>query len=97
VDKAYVTDVVTSVYRNAINLSRLAAGITPTPQGTYTSDNMSQFSINGGGSNGGNEVIVDGVPNTIPMGGGTIVLVPTVDSVEEIVGVQVAGRFRQSR
>jgi hypothetical protein len=85
VDKTYVTDVVTSVYRNSINLSRLAAGITGAPQGTYTSDNMSQFSINGGGgSNGGNEVIVDGVPNTIPMGGGTIVTVPTVDSVEEM-------------
>jgi hypothetical protein len=85
VSNTYVTDVVTSVYRNAINLTRLSAGITGAPQGTYTSDNMSQFSINGGGGiNGGNEVIVDGVPNTVPMSGGTVVVVPTVDSVEEL-------------
>lgn len=33
------------------NLTRLAAGITGAPQGTYTSDNMSHFSINGGSLN----------------------------------------------
>lgn len=85
VSTSYITNVVTSVYRNAINLTRMAAGITGASQGTYTSDNMSQISINGGGATqGGNEVIIDGVPNTVPLSTGSIVVVPTVDSIEEM-------------
>jgi hypothetical protein len=79
-----VTDVGTSIYRNAANLVRLASGVTGQSQGTYTSDNQTAISVNGGGVQGGNEWILDGVPDTVPLSTGSVVVVPPVDSVEEM-------------
>jgi hypothetical protein len=62
----------------------LSAGVTG-DTGTYTSNAQSEFSIMGGGSTRGrNEVMVDGIPNTIPQSGGVIVFVPPLDAVEEM-------------
>jgi hypothetical protein len=53
--------------------------------GTYTSDNQTAVSISGGGAiQGGNEWIIDGVSDTVPLSTGSVVVVPTVDSVEEM-------------
>ncbi|MBI3695026.1 MAG: carboxypeptidase regulatory-like domain-containing protein, partial [Acidobacteria bacterium] len=84
VDNAYVGAISVSLTRNVINLTRLAPGVTG-DTGTYSSNAQSNFSISGGGSTRGrNEFLVDGIPNTIPQGGGLIVFVPSVDSVEEV-------------
>ena len=63
----------------------LAPGVTGAPAGTYTSDNQTQISISGGGATqGNNEIILDGVPDTVPLSSGSVVLVPSVDSIEEV-------------
>jgi hypothetical protein len=81
----YVRDVGASFYRNAANFVRLAPGVTGQSMGTYTSDNQTAVSISGGGAiQGGNEWIIDGVSDTVPLSTGSVVLVPTVDSVEEM-------------
>ncbi|MBV9081544.1 MAG: carboxypeptidase regulatory-like domain-containing protein, partial [Acidobacteriaceae bacterium] len=81
----YIANVPTSFYRNAANFVRLAPGVTGQSQGTYTSDNQTAVSISGGGNiQGGNEWIIDGVPDTVPLSTGSVVLVPTVDSVQEM-------------
>jgi hypothetical protein len=81
----YVANVAVSIYRNAMNFSRLAPGVTGQPAGTYTSDNQQQISISGGGATqGSNEVILDGVPDTVPLSSGSVVYVPSVDAVEEV-------------
>ncbi len=70
--------------RNVVNLSRLAPGVTG-DTGSYTSNAQSNFSISGGGSTRGrNEIMVDGIPNTIPRTGGLIVYVPAADAVQEM-------------
>ena len=46
---AYITDVGTSIFRNAANFVRLAPGVTGQSQGTYTSDNQTAVSNGGGG------------------------------------------------
>ncbi len=81
----YVADVPESFYRNAANFARLAPGVTGQSMGTYTSDNQTAISISGGGGiQGGNEWIIDGVPDTVPLSTGSVVFVPTVDSVQEM-------------
>jgi hypothetical protein len=85
VPKAYISDVGTSIFRNAANFVRLAPGVTGQSQGTYTSDNQTAVSINGGGGvQGGNEWILDGVPDTVPLSTGSVVVVPPVDAIEEM-------------
>lgn len=84
VERSYVERVLVSLSRNAVNLARLAPGVSGST-GTYTSNAQSEFSISGGGSTRGrNEVMVDGIPNTVPRSGGVIVVVPSLDSVEEV-------------
>jgi hypothetical protein len=81
----YVANVAVSIYRNALNFARLAPGVTGQPAGTYTSDNQQQIAISGGGATqGSNEVILDGVPDTVPLSSGSVVYVPSVDAVEEV-------------
>ena len=81
----YIRDVGASFYRNAANFVRLAPGVTGQSMGTYTSDNQTAVSISGGGAiQGGNEWIIDGVSDTVPLSTGSVVLVPTVDSVAEM-------------
>jgi len=80
-----VSNVAVSIYRNAINFARLAPGVSGAPAGTYTSDNQTQISISGGGgTQGNNEIILDGVPDTVPLSAGSVVVVPSVDSIEEV-------------
>ena len=81
----YIRDVGASFYRNAANFVRLAPGVTGQSMGTYTSDNQTAVSISGGGGiQGGNEWIIDGVSDTVPLSTGSVVFVPTVDAVEEM-------------
>ena len=81
----YIRDVGASFYRNAANFVRLAPGVTGQSMGTYTSDNQTAVSISGGGGiQGGNEWIIDGVSDTVPLSTGSVVLVPTVDAVQEM-------------
>jgi hypothetical protein len=55
-------------YRNAANFVRLAPGVTGQSQGTYTSDNQTSISINGGGGfRAANEWVLDVMPDTIPL------------------------------
>ena len=76
---------------------RLAPGVVGQSEGTYTSDNQTGVQINGGGGalnigansasgnqGGANEWTLDGVPNTVPLSTGSIVAVPSVDSVAEM-------------
>jgi hypothetical protein len=85
VPQAVVADVASSIYRNAANFVRLAPGVTGQSQGTYTSDNQTAISINGGGGvQGGNEWVLDGMPDTVPLSTGSIVVVPSVDSVDQM-------------
>jgi hypothetical protein len=85
IDNAYVGRISVSLSRNIINLTQLAGGVTAAGTGTYTSNAQSNLSISGGGSTRGrNEFLVDGIPNTVPQGGGLIAFVPSVDSVEEV-------------
>ena len=80
-----VTEVAASIYRNAANFVRLAPGVTGQSMGTYTSDDQTAVSITGGGgTQGSNEWIIDGVSNTVPLSSGSVVLVPPVDSIEEL-------------
>ncbi len=85
VSTAVIRDVGASFFRNPANFVRLAPGVTGQSTGTYTSDNQTAVSISGGGGiQGGNEWIIDGVSDTVPLSAGSVVLVPTVDSVEEM-------------
>ncbi|MEK7405594.1 MAG: TonB-dependent receptor [Acidobacteriota bacterium] len=84
IDNTYIQNLPISLTRNAMNRIMLSAGVTG-DTGTYTSNAQSEFSIMGGGSTRGrNEVVVDGIPNTIPQSGGVIVFVPPLDAVEEM-------------
>jgi len=85
IPKEVVTEVASSIYRNAANFVRLAPGVTGQSQGTYTSDNQTAISINGGGGvQGGNTWILDGMPDTVPLSTGSVVVVPSVDSVDQM-------------
>ena len=80
-----VTDVGTSIYRNAANLVRLAPGVTGQSQGTYTSDNQTAISVNGGGGvQGRQRVDSRRRPRHSSLSTGSVVVVPPVDSVEEM-------------
>lgn len=70
--------------RNVLELVRLAPGV-QAEGGGYTSNSQAGMSISGGGGTSGrNEVLIDGIPNTIAQGSGNIVYVPSMDSVEEM-------------
>jgi outer membrane receptor for Fe3+-dicitrate len=84
IDRAYIENLPVSLTRNAFNRVMLSAGVTG-ETGTYTSSAQSNISIMGGGSTRArNEVMVDGIPNTIPQSGGVIVFTPPLDAVEEM-------------
>jgi hypothetical protein len=84
VERAYIENVPISLTRNVLNNISLDAAVDASG-GTYTSNGQSGISIaGGGGTSGNNEVIVDGVPNTIALSGGIIVYVPTAYSVDEM-------------
>ena len=80
----YVANVAVSIYRNAINFARLAPGVTGQPAGTYTSDNQRRSHFRRRRHPGNNEIILDGVPDTVPLSSGSVVYVPSVDSIEEV-------------
>jgi hypothetical protein len=84
IDRNFVQNLPVSLTRNAMNRIMLSAGVTG-ETGTYTSNAQTNFSVmGGGGTQGRNEVVVDGIPNTIPQSGGVIVFVPPLDAVEEM-------------
>ncbi|MFB3829001.1 MAG: carboxypeptidase regulatory-like domain-containing protein [Bryobacteraceae bacterium] len=84
VERAYIENVPVSLTRNVLNNISLDA-VVDASGGTYTSNGQSGISIAGGGAtSGNNEVIVDGVPNTIARSGGIIIYVPTAYSVDEM-------------
>ncbi|MBL8174596.1 MAG: TonB-dependent receptor [Bryobacterales bacterium] len=84
VDQRYVQTVAVALTRNAIAAARLAPGITG-KIGTFSSNDQTEISISGGGgTQARNEFTLDGIPNTVPQGGGNIVYVPSLDTVEEI-------------
>ncbi|MBM3746006.1 MAG: TonB-dependent receptor [Acidobacteria bacterium] len=69
--------------RNPMTLVDLAPGVLGS-SGDYGTDGQTQIAINGGsGGRGGNEITVDGIPNTNPRGGARVVTVPISDAVEE--------------
>ena len=84
VERAYIENVPISLTRNVLNNISLDAAVDASG-GSYTSNGQSGISIaGGGGTSGNNEVIVDGVPNTIARSGGIIIYVPTAYSVDEM-------------
>jgi hypothetical protein len=84
VDSRYVSTVAIALTRNVIAAVRLAPGVTGIV-GTNSSNDQANISLSGGGStNTRNEFTLDGIPNTVPQGGGNIVFVPSLDSVEEV-------------
>ncbi len=84
VDRSYIQNLPVSLSRNAMNRVMLSAGVTG-DTGTYTSNAQSNISIMGGGGiRGRNEIMVDGIPNTLPQSGGIAVFIPPLDAVEEM-------------
>src|SRR5262245_23533988 len=84
IDSRYVSTVAVALTRNVIAAVHLAPGVTGII-GTFSSNDQANISISGGGStNTRNEFTLDGIPNTVPQGGGNIVFVPSLDSVEEM-------------
>ena len=79
------------VTRNVMNRISLVPGVTTEPldaqatDATYTSNAQSSISISGGGGQrGGNEILVDGIPNTVARSGGIALFVPSLDLVQEM-------------
>ena len=74
--------------RNVMNRVTLVAGVTSdlsTTDGAYTSNAQSSLSISGGGGQrGGNEITVDGIPNTVARSGGIALFVPSLDLVQDM-------------
>ncbi|MEK7408781.1 MAG: carboxypeptidase regulatory-like domain-containing protein [Acidobacteriota bacterium] len=85
VEKTYVDMMTVTVRRNVVSLVHLTPGITTDGwETTYTDNSQSQISISGGGGTRGRvEFLVDGVPNSVPIGGGVLTFAPTMDAVEE--------------
>lgn len=84
VEHVYFDKLPVSLTRNAINRARLSSAVTGNT-GTYTSNAQTEFSVAGGGSTQGrNEIMVDGIPNTIARSSGLIVFIPSLDSIEEM-------------
>ncbi|MFB3905063.1 MAG: carboxypeptidase regulatory-like domain-containing protein [Acidobacteriota bacterium] len=84
IEKTLVDHVPLSLTRNVMNRVMLSAAVTGNT-GTYTANSQSEISISGGGSDrGGNEIMVDGIPNTVPQSGGITLFVPSIDLVQEM-------------
>jgi len=84
IDRRYVSTVAVALTRNVIATARLAPGVTG-KIGTFSSNDQTEVSLSGGGSTQArNEFTLDGIPNTVPQGGGNIVFVPSLDSVEDV-------------
>ncbi|MBI4909029.1 MAG: TonB-dependent receptor [Acidobacteria bacterium] len=84
IDSRYVSTVAVALTRNVVASARLAPGVSGII-GTFSSNDQANISISGGGStNTRNEFTLDGIPNTVPQGGGNIVFVSSLDSVEEV-------------
>lgn len=84
IDRRYISTVAVALTRNVIAAARLAPGVSGII-GTFSSNDQANISISGGGStNTRNEFTLDGIPNTVPQGGGNIVFVPSLDAVEEM-------------
>jgi hypothetical protein len=84
IDRRYVSLVAVAMTRNVIAAAQLAPGVSG-KIGTFSSNDQANISISGGGSTDTrNEFTLDGIPNTVPQGGGNIVFVPSPDSVEDV-------------
>ncbi len=82
VTREFVETIEFSTDRNIASLALLSAGVEGNEGGTYTAQTHANISINGGGGKiGGNEYLVDGIPNT--SAGGNVVFLPSIDSVDE--------------
>ena len=92
VEKNHIENTQTNLVRNVLARLEVTASLTQFRTGatgtgtTYTSSGQSDFSISGGGGKGGgNEIMVDGVPNTVPSGAGGIALfIPSLDMTDEV-------------
>jgi hypothetical protein len=84
IDRQFVSSVAVALTRNVVAAARLAPGVSGVI-GTFSSNDQANISISGGGStNTRNEFTLDGIPNTVPQGGGNIVFVPSLDTVEDV-------------
>lgn len=84
VEKVIVDFVPFGLTRNVMSWAQLSAAVTGST-GTYTANGQSEISVSGGGGErGGNEIMVDGIPNTVPQSGGIALFVPSMDLVEEM-------------
>jgi hypothetical protein len=84
VSSTEVVNIPVSITRNVMDIASLSSNVLG-GGGGYTSNSQTDMSISGGGSSrGGNEVMIDGIPNTVAQGSGNIVYVPSMDSVEEV-------------
>lgn len=84
VSSSEIVNIPVNITRNVLDIASLSSNVLG-GGGGYTTNSQADFSISGsGGGRGGNEVMVDGIPNTITQGGGNIVYVPSMDSVEEL-------------
>lgn len=84
VSSSEVVNIPVSITRNVMDIASLSSNVLG-GGGGYTSNSQTDMSISGGGSTrGGNEVMIDGIPNTVAQGSGNIVYVPSMDSVEEV-------------
>ncbi|HEY2932543.1 MAG TPA: carboxypeptidase regulatory-like domain-containing protein [Acidobacteriota bacterium] len=84
IERTYVENLPVSLTRNPMNRIFLAPGVRG-DTGTYTSNAQTTFDImGGGGKSGSNEIMVDGIPNTIPQSGGVAVFIPSQDLVDEM-------------
>ena len=82
VTREFVETIEFSTDRNVASLAVLSPGVNGNAGGTYTAATHANISINGGGgSQGSNEYLIDGIPNTAA--GGAPVFIPAIDSVEE--------------
>jgi hypothetical protein len=86
VEQTYVRNLPVSLTRNVLNKALMTPGITRADTaGTVTSNGQTNIVISGGGGNTArNEIMVDGIPNTVARSGGVAVFVPSQDSVEEM-------------
>ncbi len=84
IQPSYVSRVAVTLTRNVVATARLAPGVSG-KTGTYSSNDQTEFTVSGGGSTQArNEYLLDGIPSTVPQGGGNLVYVPSIDSVEEV-------------
>lgn len=86
IENIYVEYAPLSLTRNVLNRVMMSAAVHKTSTGsTYGSNAQVNFSIMGGGGLlARNEIMVDGIPNTVPQSGGIALFVPSQDMVEEV-------------